>query len=128
MYVALSTPSGGKVVFQIGVARKIRLRPERRTAQIGMQHDACGIEDSAQRWTHQRTQRPLHACFDGKPIAGAGPDLAARVVERPPDLSDHEMPRNSGRVHPLRHLVNGWNLAQLWALAHALMVQRGRAT
>ncbi len=131
MDVAFAAPAGGEVVFEVGICRENGLRAQGRASEVGVQDDAGGVDDAAQRGFGQCPQRAFDARFDrrrGEHRGGAGADFAPRLVEHAADFRDYHVVRDPGRVDTLGDLVDGGQLAQFLVIAQCLMVQRGRGS
>ena len=67
MHVAFAAAACAQIVFEIGITTDRSEIVQRRASEIGMQHDAGGVDDLAKRWGKQLVEPPLH---DGPDLRG----------------------------------------------------------
>ena len=115
VHVAFAAAAGGEIVFQVGVARGERGGAERRASQVGVQDDAGGVDDAAQRGLFERGEGGLDAGFEGPRDGGAPRRISARAESRARRISATTeaagKAREGGR-EALDHLVNRGKFAK----------------
>ena len=121
--IPLAAAALGEVVLEVAVAGRNGGGPERRASEVGMEHDAGGIDDAPQGGPADLRQRRADAGFDrGRLRAFA--QLAAGGVERLADLGDDERARVTFQDigEAIQQLVDGRQLAQPIGICHVSMV------
>ena len=118
--VALAALAGGEVVFEIGVARQDGAGSERGATEIGVEHDAGGIDDAAERGALEGGEGGEGAIGGGGLGGVSGCDFAAEVVEGAADLGGNEGAGEvgEGSGDALDEVVDRGQLAEWWAIGH----------
>ncbi len=116
--VALAAASGGEVVLEVGVSRHNGKRAQRRASQIGVQHDAGGVDDAAQRRPLKAARAPLDACDRRQaprnrlPESPRAPHRARAGPRRPPA---HAESAREACASSFEHLMDGRQFAEFFA-------------
>ena len=112
--VALAALAGGEVVLEIGISGEKLAGTERGASEIGVEDDAGGIDDAAERRPFEVGEGALDAAFDGIGGGPSGGDVGAHRVERAADLGDDDRVRIAfeGRGEAIEDFVDRRQVGQ----------------